>query len=977
MQKFFKPSFLKSSIAAVCAAAILATGAPVAVRAASLTATTTDYLNLREGAGTNTKVLLTLGKNVTVTVLDNTNNQWAKVETSGGRVGYCFKEYLHFPATAASSSGMTATTTDYLNMRTGAGLGYRIIVTLAKGTSLTVLDNSNADWVHVQTSNGKQGWCSRQYLTLSSGTSSSGITATTTDYLNMRTGAGLNYRIIVTLAKGIELSVLDNSNASWVRVQTSNGRQGWCSRQYLTLSGGQGSPAPKKSSSTGSLTAATVTADVLRLRQGPSTSTAIAGYLPNGTVLKPLSSVQNGWIKVQTSGGKTGYVSADFVKLAYSSSQAGDSSGTKTTDSDKTGDDSGTKTTDSDKTGDDSGTKTTDSDKTDSASTIASATVTADVLRLRQGPSTSTAITGYLPNGTVLKPLSNVQNGWIKVQTSGGRTGYVSAEFVKLAYTSTSGSDTGTSGSSGNGQTTSDITGAVVTADVLRLRQGPGTSTAVIGYLPNGAVLKALSDVQNNWIKIQTSGGKTGYVCAEYVKLVYTTNGNVKISASSGTIPQGKTMWISSSGVDSWSSSNPSVATVTNGFVYAVAPGKVQITASSGSSKAVCSITVTDAEPVREAYSSPNIAGPGSKITFTAVTDTSRDGVVFDIVQPDGSKKELKASSSKTETTDGVKTVVWTACASFQAAGSYSFTARSSKEGTLSTSGVSSTALVSSQSSSTATTDESRRASDKVLSMIANWEGYCPQVYADQLASSHVPTIGYGDTLGSNELFYNHLSQTEAWALLVNKVNNSSYTSELNRMIQNRHYLMSQQQADCLIDFAYNVGAGYFNSSSGADFRKIMDNAVVPPDIPSSGLTATVTYGTSVRADHSLSSDSLCYLPRGTSITVVGKDFTNTKDGWYQVQLSNGTKGWINSGYVALSNASSLKHDLNYTNAYAFGTELILWNQAGGKFYAGLFYRRLSEANIYNYGDYTVCNCRNVSEKCSQYTYPPSASGLF
>ena len=970
MQKFFKPSFLKSSIAAVCATAILAAGVPIAVRATSLTATTTDYLNLREGAGTNTKVLLTLGKDVSVTVLDNSSSQWAKVETSRGRVGYCFKEYLHFPANAASSSGITATTTDYLNMRTGAGLGNRIIVTLAKGTSLTVLDNSNADWVCVQTSNGKQGWCSRQYLRLSGGTSSAGITATTTDYLNMRTGAGLNYQIIVTLAKGIKLSVLDNSNASWVRIQTSNGRQGWCSRQYLTLCGGQDSPAPKEPPSTDSPTAATVTADVLRLRQGPSTSTAIAGYLSNGTILKPLSNVQNGWIKVQTSGGKTGYVSADFVKLTYGSSQTGSSSGTQTTGSDKTGGSSGTQTT--------------GSDKTKPVSTIASATVTADVLRLRQGPSTSTAITGYLPNGTVLKPLSDVQNGWIKVQTSGGKTGYVSADFVKLTYTSTSGSGTGTSGSSGNGQTTSDITGAVVTADVLRLRQGPGTSTAVIGYLPNGTVLKALSDVQNNWIKIQTSGGKTGYVCAEYVKLVHSgetlpsqSSGNVKISASSGTIPQGKTMWISSSGVDSWSSSDPSVATVTNGFVYAVTPGKAQITASCGSSKAVCSISVTDAEPVREAYASPNIAGPGSKITFTAVTDTSRDGVVFDIVQPDGSKKELKASSSKTEITDGVKTVVWTVCASFQAAGSYSFTARSSKNGTLSSSGVSSTALVSSQTSSTATTDESRRASDKVLSMIANWEGYCPQVYADQLASSHVPTIGYGDTLGSNELFYNHLSQTEAWALLVNKVNNSSYTSELNRMIQNRHYLMNQQQADCLIDFAYNVGAGYFNSSSGADFRKIMDNAVIPPDIPSAGLAAKVTYGTSVRANRSLSSDSLCYMPSGTSVTVVGKDFTNTKDGWYQVRLSNGAKGWINSGYVSLSNAISLKHDLNYTNAYAFGTELILWNQAGGKFYAGLFYRRLSEANIYNYGDYTICNCHNVNKECSQYTYPPSASWLF
>ena len=53
--------------------------------------------------------------------------------------------------------------------------------------------------------------------------------------------------------------------------------------------------------------------------------------------------------------------------------------------------------------------------------------------------------------------------------------------------------------------------------------------------------------------------------------------------------------------VVTWTSSNPSVATVNNGLVYAVSAGIVTITASVGGVKASCEITVTDS------YSTPTL----------------------------------------------------------------------------------------------------------------------------------------------------------------------------------------------------------------------------------------------------------------------------------------------------------------------------------------------------------------------------------
>ena len=61
----------------------------------------------------------------------------------------------------------TAKTTDYLNLRTGPGTSYRVIMTMPEGTTVTVVDNSNGDWAQVRTSSGTEGYCSTEYLEFS------------------------------------------------------------------------------------------------------------------------------------------------------------------------------------------------------------------------------------------------------------------------------------------------------------------------------------------------------------------------------------------------------------------------------------------------------------------------------------------------------------------------------------------------------------------------------------------------------------------------------------------------------------------------------------------------------------------------------------------------------------------------------------------------------------------------------------------
>ncbi|MGX8702404.1 SH3 domain-containing protein [Caproiciproducens sp.] len=971
--KNLKKRIAAGTLSLICAAGVMITLPPAVSAAAAATAQTTDYLNLREGAGMDKKVILTLSKGVTVTVLDSSNATWAKVQTSGGKQGYCSKQYLSVSGAASnsgtSSSGTTAVTTASLNMREGAGTTSKIIVTLPKGTSVKVIDSSNPSWLKVQTADGKQGYCSKEFLNVSSSSgsgttantgsantgSAASVSALTTDYLNLREGAGTNYKVILTISKGTAVKVLDNSNAQWARVETSGGKQGYCSKEYLNIStsGGTTNTNTNPAPATGTTGTTAVTTDSLNVRGGAGTTYGAIVTLAKGVTVTVTDNSNASWAKIRTSDGKEGYCSKQYLNVSTST-------GTNT-----------------------------NPNPAPSTGTAGTATaVTTDSLNVRSGAGTTYGVIVTLAKGVTVTVTDNSNASWAKIKTSDGKEGYCSKEFLNIAQTgNNNGTDPntnpGTDPGSGDptGSDSHTITGASVTADMLRLRESPDTSAKILANLPRGTSLTVLDTSNSAWTKVQTASGVAGYVSSEYIQLHYsddvTNTTALSLSTTAQSIPVGKTLYIqagiSPSGTYvSWTSSNPNVATVSNGYVYAVSNGTAVITAKSGTYTAACNVTVTDAEPVKTAFASPNIASTGAAVTLTAVTDTARAGVQFVITMPDGSKRALNADSCTNESKQNTDTKKWTATTTFSTAGTYSFTAYSLLNGSMSATGYTTNAYVSNQQDFVTTSSEERRASDQMISLIAKWEGYSPTVYADQLTSNQVPTIGYGCTFGANAIFYNNMTETEAWSLLINKINNSSYTTELNKMIQNNRFLMSQNQADCLISFAYNVGAGYFNSSAEMDFRRIMKNAVIPPALFSGQtLAATVTKDTIVRDQPSIGGNEVCSVLSGTSLNVTECNFANTRDGWYKVQLSNGSTGWVNSGYINLSNSDSLTHDLNYTNANAFGSDLIRWNQAGGKFYAGLFYRRLGEANVYNYGDYEAVKFNRYN-----YTYPNAAAGL-
>lgn len=856
---------------------------------------------------------------------------------------------------SSAYAAITAKTTDYLNLRSGAGTSYSVITTLPTGTQLTVLDSSNAGWAKVRTSNGKEGFCSKDYLVMGAGTSKNtgapstlkAGAATVTSAVNVRKSIGTSYPVLATLGTGASVTVLDISHATWAKVRTSSGIEGYCLKECLQNAGSSATTPPLQNNS-GSSTASAKTTANLNIRKGIGTSYGIVTTVASGSTVTLLDTSHPTWARIRTASGLEGYCVKEYLSISSGNSQNNGGSSTPVTG--------------------------------------ISAQVT-DFLNLRKGAGPSYSIMQVMSPGTQLTIIDNSNATWAKVRLSDGTIGCCVKEYLKINASTPPADNTGeskpdTPDSGGNDTNTGHtIVGATVTADALRVRSGPGTSYSIVSTVMKGASLTVLDTSNSAWTKVQTPGNLTGYVSTEYIQFRYSDEqgssaSGITLSNTTGTVSAGKTYYIKatvnpSDAVLTWSSSNSSVATVSNGYVYAVAPGTVTIKASSGSKSASASITVTAAEPVKTAYASPNIAGTGETVTLVAVTDTARDGVKFVVDYNNGTTQSVTASSSSSESVLNTSTKVWKATVNFSAVGTYRVTALSSQNGSYSSTGASTSAYVVSSQDFTAATNEQRRASDKMINLIANWEGYRSTVYADQLTSTGVPTVGYGYTFKPGTAFYNNMTKTEAWSLLVNTINNASYTSEVNRFIQNNQLLMNQNHFDALISFGYNVGAGYWNqTSSEIDLRRIMLNAVDPSGI-SGEMSATVSKATVVRDSPSISAASVMDISKGTAVTVTGTSFASQKDGWYAVRLSDGRTGWINSGYVTLSNAASLSHNLNYTNAYAFGTDMLRWNIAGGKSYAGLLYRRLGEANVYNYNDYSALRTNRYG-----YTYPEALANL-
>lgn len=206
------------------------------------------------------------------------------------------------PSSAADDNTMYVTAST-LNVREKAESGAKIITTVKKGDSVTVLEKG--DKFHkIKTSSGQTGYASKDYLTTTKPSNSSTVTATAgatpdtskstvkyaTTNVNVRKAADAKSDRLTQIKKGSKVTAYTTSNG-WTYVEYQKGKFGYVSDKYLTATLPTASPTPSAGTATPSPTPAHATdwASVL--------GSADAGKIES-------NSVSDGYLKLTPAGEK-------------------------------------------------------------------------------------------------------------------------------------------------------------------------------------------------------------------------------------------------------------------------------------------------------------------------------------------------------------------------------------------------------------------------------------------------------------------------------------------------------------------------------------------------------------------------------------------------------------------------------------------------------------------------------------------------
>lgn len=144
-------------------------------------ATKGGNLNFRTGAGTNNSIKGSLKQGTELQVVeDDKNSAWVKVRTSDGEEGYVYRKYVSYekanPIETLNDTGIKQkfsegqtvsvhTKGSRLNIRSGAGTNNSVIGSIENAADIKVLDDDGkSNWVHIVTSDGKEGYVYRDYL---------------------------------------------------------------------------------------------------------------------------------------------------------------------------------------------------------------------------------------------------------------------------------------------------------------------------------------------------------------------------------------------------------------------------------------------------------------------------------------------------------------------------------------------------------------------------------------------------------------------------------------------------------------------------------------------------------------------------------------------------------------------------------------------------------------------------------------------
>ncbi|HEX3304354.1 MAG TPA: SH3 domain-containing protein [Thermomicrobiales bacterium] len=220
-------------LAAIFAAAFSATAPARALSCDPCPAVTTSALNLRTAPSLNAEILLVIPNGAEVEYDNSVSRQNGYLAVSyNGVEGYAHSLYLLlFPTTASTS--------DWLNLRSGPSITSSVILVMPPGSLVQVRSKAQNGYYAVAFDQRVRGYAHGDYRTFEhTGAFSKGEGVfVQTDALNLRSSASASSSVRAVLLSGHRMIItggpVERDGYSWYRVNAGTSGSGWVAGEFL------------------------------------------------------------------------------------------------------------------------------------------------------------------------------------------------------------------------------------------------------------------------------------------------------------------------------------------------------------------------------------------------------------------------------------------------------------------------------------------------------------------------------------------------------------------------------------------------------------------------------------------------------------------------------------------------------------------------------------------------------------------------
>ncbi|XZL35304.1 SH3 domain-containing protein [Clostridium perfringens] len=473
-------------------------------------------LNVREGAGTSSKVIGSLSGNTKVTIVGE-DGAFYKIEYKGSH-GYVAKEYIKDVTENNNSNQGTQTpekpstpentektgivnVSSSLNVREGSSTSSKVIGSLSGNTKVTIVGEEGAfykieykgshgyvakEYIKdvTENNNSNQGTQTPEKPSTPENTEKTGIVNVSSS-LNVREGSSTSSKVIGSLSGNTKVTIVGEEGAFY-KIEYK-GSHGYVAKEYIkdvteNNNSNQGTQTPEKPSTPENTekTGIVNVSSSLNVREGSSTSSKVIGSLSGNTKVTIVGE-EGAFYKIEYKGSH-GYVAKEYIKNIKDEVVTEPEKPSTPENTEKTG-----------------------------VVNVSSS------LNVREGASTSSKVIGSLSGNTKVTIVGE-EGAFYKIEYKGSH-GYVAKEYIKDIK-----DEVVTEPEKPSNLENSKKTGVVTASKGLNVRKEANTSSQIIGILNSGESVEIIGE-ENGFYKI-TYKGQEAYASKNYIN-IFDCNSNV------------------------------------------------------------------------------------------------------------------------------------------------------------------------------------------------------------------------------------------------------------------------------------------------------------------------------------------------------------------------------------------------------------------------------------------------------------------